>query len=164
MLKTSSRHVFKTSSRRLEDQQMFAGSISFSRPLLSFWTITAQKWSFPLSISSVNVTKSAGNSGFGHIHHGVTNSMHLLKKYFIFCEVHVVYVNSLNQVCGIWTILSAFFTQIKSDYKRQHGLNQQVHFRMNTPYNIFCNFIETSCRLLPIPWKEQQQVCCSQYS
>ena len=27
-----------------------------------------QKWSFPLTISSVNVTKSAGNCGFGHIY------------------------------------------------------------------------------------------------
>ena len=30
--------------------------------------ITAQKWSFPLRISSVSVTKSAGNCGFGHIY------------------------------------------------------------------------------------------------
>ena len=29
VLKTSSRHVLKTSSRRLEDQQMFAGSVSY---------------------------------------------------------------------------------------------------------------------------------------
>ena len=27
-----------------------------------------KKWSFPLRISSVNVTKSAGNFGFGHIY------------------------------------------------------------------------------------------------
>ena len=27
-----------------------------------------KKWSFPLRISSVNVTKSAGNCGFGHIY------------------------------------------------------------------------------------------------
>ena len=27
-----------------------------------------KKWSFPLSISSVNETKSAGNCGFGHIY------------------------------------------------------------------------------------------------
>ena len=27
-----------------------------------------KKWSFPLSISSVNVTKSAANCGFGHIY------------------------------------------------------------------------------------------------
>ena len=27
-----------------------------------------KKWSFPLRISSVNVTKSAGNSGYGHIY------------------------------------------------------------------------------------------------
>ena len=29
--------------------------------------ILHKKWSFPLRISSVNVTKSAGNCGFGHI-------------------------------------------------------------------------------------------------
>ena len=29
---------------------------------------TAQKWSFTLRISSVNVTKSAGNYRFGHIY------------------------------------------------------------------------------------------------
>ena len=27
-----------------------------------------RKWSFPLRISSVNVTKSAGSCGFGHIY------------------------------------------------------------------------------------------------
>ena len=31
---------------------------------------TAKKWSFPLRISSVNVTKSEGNCGFGHIYWG----------------------------------------------------------------------------------------------
>ena len=31
-------------------------------------TSTAKKWIFPLKISSVNVTKSGGNSGFGHIY------------------------------------------------------------------------------------------------
>ena len=31
------------------------------------WTLH-KKWSFPLNISSVNVTKSAGNYGFGHIY------------------------------------------------------------------------------------------------
>ena len=31
-------------------------------------TYTAQKWSFPLRTSSVNVTKSAGNCGFGQIY------------------------------------------------------------------------------------------------
>ena len=32
------------------------------------FTHTAWKWSFPLKISSVNVIKSAGNCGFGHIY------------------------------------------------------------------------------------------------
>ena len=32
-----------------------------------YWTLH-KKWSFPLRISSLNVTKSAGNCGFGHIY------------------------------------------------------------------------------------------------
>ena len=40
--------------------------------LFLFWVISAytlhKKWSFPLRISSVNVTKSEGNCGFGHIY------------------------------------------------------------------------------------------------
>ena len=35
---------------------------------LSPVTITAQKWTFPLRNSSINVTKSAWNFGFGHIY------------------------------------------------------------------------------------------------
>ena len=30
--------------------------------------VTAQKWSFPVRISSLNVAKSAGNCEFGHIY------------------------------------------------------------------------------------------------
>ena len=33
-----------------------------------FYESLHKKWSFPLRISSVNVAKSAGNSGFGHIY------------------------------------------------------------------------------------------------
>ena len=35
---------------------------------LSCGSYAAQKWSFPLRISSVNVSKSIGNCGFGHIY------------------------------------------------------------------------------------------------
>ena len=58
---------------------------------------------------------------------------------------HVVCVNSLNQVCGIWTILSALFTQIKSRLKKTTCLNQLVYFRIyykKTPYNNFHDLIE----------------------
>ena len=34
----------------------------------SIFNITTQKWSFPLRISSVDVTKSAGNCGSGHFY------------------------------------------------------------------------------------------------
>ena len=36
--------------------------------ILLITVITAQKWSFPLRIFSVNVTKSSVSCGFGHIH------------------------------------------------------------------------------------------------
>ena len=36
--------------------------------LTSCTTSLHKKWSFPIRISSVNVTKSAGSCGFGHIH------------------------------------------------------------------------------------------------
>ena len=39
---------------------------SYQRDLANGTNEYAQKIKFPLRISSVNVTKSAGNSGFGH--------------------------------------------------------------------------------------------------
>ena len=51
------RHVFH--SREWFDHALFH----------LLWVFTPQKrWSFPLRISSVNVTKSAGNCRFGHIY------------------------------------------------------------------------------------------------
>ena len=43
---------------------------------------TAQKMKFPLKNSSVNVTKSAGNCGFGHIYWRKS-----LTENFVFCSV-----------------------------------------------------------------------------
>ena len=63
--------------------QNFQGIISYEQehlginvPNVSFWQMWAnlpeialhKKWSFPLKISSVNVTKSPENRGFGHIY------------------------------------------------------------------------------------------------
>ena len=45
---------------------------------ISFMTLH-QKWSFPLRISSVNVTKFATNCGFGHIHwRNLNGKLHFL--------------------------------------------------------------------------------------
>ena len=72
-----------------------------------------------------------------------------------------------------WTKFSAF--QLSSlgfspkwnrDYKRQHGLNQAVHFRIN--FSIFQDLIETYCHLLLISRKNynmfQTQKSCSSWS
>ena len=44
-----------------------------------------KKWSFPLRISSVNVTKSAENCGFGHMYW----RNHQWKTWFLCSEVHL---------------------------------------------------------------------------
>ena len=58
-----------------------------------------KKWSFALKISSVNVTKSAGNGGFSH----------LLKKSlmenFIFCTVKI----AQKQIWKIWSPIQFCF-------------------------------------------------------
>ena len=59
--------------RNKNGKAMFPGTC-FPFPIItllsySFWLYTLhKKWSFPLRISSVNVTKFAGNYGFGHIY------------------------------------------------------------------------------------------------
>ena len=45
-----------------------------------------KKWSFPLKISSVNVTQSAGNCGFGHIIEEILNG-----KFHFLCSVYCHY-------------------------------------------------------------------------
>ena len=45
-----------------------AAKSDFKNNTHNFSIITAQKWSFPLRIYSVNVTKSTDSCGFGHIY------------------------------------------------------------------------------------------------
>ena len=52
-----------------------------------------KKWSFPLKISSVNVTKSAGNCGFGHIYNLHCKQFTSLTFTFTICSVQGWYTN-----------------------------------------------------------------------
>ena len=61
---------------------------------------TAQKWNFPLRISSVNVTKSAGNCAFVHIYWRNPNE----KLYFL-CSVCL---NNLSLVIWIYNFFMNF--------------------------------------------------------
>ena len=61
-----------------------------------------KKWSFPLRISSVNVTKSAGNWGFGHIYW-----RNPLIENFIFCAVKNIIFKILpccNKIYLLWDV------------------------------------------------------------
>ena len=42
-----------------------------------------KKWSFPLRISSVNVTKSAGDWGFGHITEEIVNEKGVGSSFYV---------------------------------------------------------------------------------
>ena len=57
-----------------------------------------KKWNFPLGIFSVNVTKSAGNCGFGHVYWG---------KLIFFVQWNF---NSTCKYRRIWIKLSYFST------------------------------------------------------
>ena len=58
-------------------------------------------------------------------HHRNTERGTPVPTHLVFLN-HVVRVDTLNQVFGIRTILSAFLPQQNRDYKRQHGSNQVV--------------------------------------
>ena len=72
---------------------------------------TVQKISFPLRISSVNVTKSSGNCGFGHI---------LLKKFFmenfIFCAMIIFKFKKIAWTPWRSTSSSCSFGYILKEY------------------------------------------------
>ena len=59
-----------------------------------------RKCSFPLRLSSVNVTKSAGNCGFGHITEKILNGKLYLKTIFDFFvtkySAHCLFLNPLT--------------------------------------------------------------------
>ena len=72
-----------------------------------------KKWNFPLRISPVNVTKSPGNFGFGH----------LLEKFlmenFIFCAVKVMFLTKIFQ-CTFFcnSVFPSWFLKITDVYLR----------------------------------------------
>ena len=80
LFKSSSKyfpHFLLTHLYLLENPHFFYSSL--------LHCFTAQKWSFPLGISSVNVTKSTWSCGFSHIYWWKS-----LMEHFIFCVVFLV--------------------------------------------------------------------------
>ena len=65
--------------------------------LIHFIVITAQKWSFPLRISSVNLTKFAGKCGFGHI----TGEILIGKPHFYAVDTNWLKLMK-NKIVEIW--------------------------------------------------------------
>ena len=67
--------VFSSNAGKYEPEKLWIQTL-FTQWLLvlftnvnPFWALH-KKWSFPLRISVVNVTKSTGNCGFGHVYWG----------------------------------------------------------------------------------------------
>ena len=70
-------------SRKYEQQQYFTGSTHYTK-----------KWSFPLVISSINMNKSAGNCGSGHIY-WINSSW----KTSFFVQWHKLFIQWLLWMC-----------------------------------------------------------------
>ena len=77
-----------------------------------FYVLTAQKkWSFPLRISPVNVTKSAVSSGFGHICWRILNGeLHFFVQW-LSCFFEFSFWRKL--ILHIARVLSTYLHQIK---------------------------------------------------
>ena len=71
------------------------------------WHALHKKWSFSLRISLVNVTKAAGNCGFGYI-----NWMKSLMENLIFCAV----INAVIENNHYWKLLLKAFNRLLIDY------------------------------------------------
>ena len=85
LLKTKTKDIFKTSSRRLHQDECLLGRnyLTICMTCLSLH----KKWSFLLSISSVNVTKYAGNCGLVTFTEEILNGkLHFLcRGYLLTC-------------------------------------------------------------------------------
>ena len=77
------------------------------------------KWSFPLRIFSVNVTKSEISSGFGHIYWKYPNEkLHFFVQWNIYFSVFVFQLVTLNALKNI-----DFAMELKILRFRKHWLN-----------------------------------------
>ena len=74
----------------------------------SFYITLHKKWSFPLRISSVNVTKSAGNCGFGHIYW--RNPYWKTSFFFVQCDLQQPLLKKINsEHLKFWMWLGPIF-------------------------------------------------------
>ena len=111
----------------------------------AFWNQPLhKKWSFPLIISPVNVTKSKGHGGFGHIW------SHLLKKSlmenFIFCAVRnnlqfsdydqFLLQRTLREMCPYSELFWSVFSRIRTQSGKIRSISPySIQMRENTDQN-----------------------------
>ena len=70
-----------------------------------------KKWSFPSRISSVNVTKSVGNYGFGHIYWRI---LWWKTSFFVQCSHFVMMCTiSVDVMCGRVTIIRILLLHVR---------------------------------------------------
>ena len=115
-----------------------------------------KKWSFPLRVSSLNVTKPAGNCGFGHIWR-----INLHGK-LVFCVVIktaafstlssmdiLAYSKSMQTVSCFWNIYVAI---LLGEVWKLFKDNNKVTKKMLS-MSFFIVIIEQISHLILVPWK-----------
>ena len=122
----------------------YAGIISDNNHL--WWKPTLhKKRSFPLRISSVNVTKFVGNCGFGHI---FTEEILNVKFHFLCSETMSV----------SWTLSSIILKNGQTYFKNFAAFTPQDFWSMLGRFSIFCRrklkYVINRCNSFIFIWKK----------
>ena len=95
-----------------------------------------KKWSFPLRNSSVHVTKSAGNCGFGHL------LKKALMEHFIFCAVYY-------KMCDCDSASQDFFISNTFISKTRLNMTKTCKQHPEAELLLFENYSYSSSKLSP---------------
>ena len=97
-----------------------------------------EKWRFPLGISSLNVTKSSKNCGFGNIYQILNGKLHFLCS--VRCSVRGPRLQYFNVII---TQTALFIKQVKVKKKRkeiQYLIHRSSHQKSSLKKDVLRNF------------------------
>ena len=122
-----------------------------------------KKWSFPLRISSVNVTKSAENCGFGHINEEILNGkLHFVCSVcFISFKIFVLKTTSTYFALTYYYYTNLYVSSVTEFSKEQNKQSTSTvyhkHYRYRTCFNRFTvrllSKIAVTCRNYNYSWR-----------
>ena len=114
-------------------------------------TTLHKKWTFPLRTFSVNLIKSTGNCGFGHIYWNLRIWSHLLKKCLMKNFVSYALQRFLVSYGYFWFFVDFLLNLIFSTYLRKHC--------QSICHSSLFSIIPTGIYLLKVNNKRTETIC-----